>query len=98
MSIPTANEAVEAIEVADDAFQSWKNISIKERSGILNKFAVLCERDAEELAQLEALDVGKSIQNVRGFDVPFGIDCLRYYNNLIKEEPFEKRLKPWRNE
>ncbi|WP_343330813.1 aldehyde dehydrogenase family protein [Polaribacter staleyi] len=92
VSKPTADEAVEAIEAADKAFQSWKRVGAVERAKILTKFADLCERDGEELAQLEALDVGKSIQNARGFDVPFGIDSLRYYNNLIQEESFEKEL------
>lgn len=92
VSKPNANEAIEAIEVADIAFQTWKTKSAKERAAIINKFADFCERDAEELAQLEALDVGKSIANARGFDVPFGIDSLRYYADLITKEDFEKTL------
>jgi aldehyde dehydrogenase (NAD+) len=87
-----AKDTTNAIEVADKAFKTWKNVSPKERATIINKFADLCERDAEELAQLEALDVGKSINNARGFDVPFGIESLRYYANLIEKKSFEKSL------
>jgi aldehyde dehydrogenase (NAD+) len=93
VSKPDAKEAIETIEAANEAFKSWKQLSTIERAKILNKFADLCERDSEELAQLEALDVGKSIQNARGFDVPFGIDSLRYYNSLIQTESFEKDLE-----
>ncbi|ANQ49746.1 aldehyde dehydrogenase [Flammeovirga sp. MY04] len=83
----------DAIDAADAAFLQWKNYSPKQRAKILNRFADLCERDAEELAQLEALDVGKAINNARGFDVPFGIECIRYFSNLILEKDFEKNLE-----
>tara|TARA_R110001583_G_scaffold21479_4_gene81649 strand:- start:4222 stop:5451 length:1230 start_codon:yes stop_codon:yes gene_type:complete len=82
----------EAVEVAHNAFLSWRKVGAKERATLLNKLADLCERDTEELAQLETLDVGKSIVNARGFDVPFGIESLRYYADLIEKEPFEKSL------
>ncbi|NMH89534.1 aldehyde dehydrogenase family protein [Flavivirga algicola] len=87
-----ANDTKSAIETADKAFAEWKNVSPEKRAAIINKFADLCERDAEELAQLEALDVGKVVNNARGFDVPFGVESLRYYANLIQKETFEKTL------
>ena len=82
----------QAIEQADEAFKTWRNTNAKDRAALLHKLADLCERDAEELAQLEALDVGKSINNARGFDVPFGIACLRYYADLIENKTFEHVL------
>ncbi|TXG37294.1 aldehyde dehydrogenase family protein [Seonamhaeicola maritimus] len=92
VSRANANDTVKAVERADEAFNSWKKVSPKERAALLYKLADLCERDAEELAQLEALDVGKSVNNARGFDVPFGIESLRYYASLIENKAFEKSL------
>lgn len=85
-------DAIEAVEAAHNAFQSWKHVDHKERAILINRFADLCERDAEELAQLEALDVGKPVVNARGFDVPFGIESLRYYASLLNEDTFEETL------
>lgn len=87
-----AGDAEQAIEAAHAAFQSWQDTSPVERAALLRKLADLCERDAEELSQLEALDVGKPVENARGFDVPFGIDCLRYFADLCEKEDFETPL------
>ncbi|WP_370979683.1 aldehyde dehydrogenase [Agaribacterium sp. ZY112] len=87
------DDAVKAIEAADIAFQSWKQLSTAERAEKINKFADLCERDTEELAQLETLDVGKVIENARGFDVPFGVEALRYYTDLVQKIEFETVLE-----
>jgi len=35
-----------------------------------------------QLVELEALDIGKAIVNAEKFDIPFGIDCLRYRADL----------------
>ncbi|SFC75207.1 aldehyde dehydrogenase (NAD+) [Microbulbifer thermotolerans] len=85
-------DAEHAIEAAHVAFLSWQDTTNAERARLLRALADLCQRDAEELAQLEALDVGKPVENARGFDVPFGIECLRYYADLCEKEPFEKPL------
>ncbi len=92
VSKATPEDVEKAIESADEGFQIWKNYSPQQRAEVLNRFADLCERDAEELAQLEALDVGKVVNNARGFDVPFGIECFRYYADLIQKESFEDEL------
>ncbi|TYA74280.1 aldehyde dehydrogenase family protein [Seonamhaeicola marinus] len=92
VSKASGSDTEKAVEQADEAFKSWRKTSAKERARLLHKLADLCERDAEELAQLEALDVGKSVNNARGFDVPFGIESLRYYANLIENKDFEQVL------
>ncbi len=87
-----ATDAEQAIEAAHTAFQSWQDTIPAERATLLRKLADLCERDAEELSQLEALDVGKPVENARGFDVPFGIECLRYFADMCEKEEFETPL------
>ncbi|NME71846.1 aldehyde dehydrogenase family protein [Flammeovirga aprica] len=89
----SANDVEDAINAADKAFLQWKLYTPMQRAEVLKKFADLCERDSEELAQLEALDVGKAINNARGFDVPFGIECIRYFSDLILKKDFEQQLE-----
>jgi len=43
------------------------------------KLADLIERNADELAQLEALDNGKPYHVARAADLPLTIACYRYY-------------------
>lgn len=93
VSQSSKTDVEDAIEAADKAFLQWKSITPQQRAEILKRFADLCERDSEELAQLEALDVGKAINNARGFDVPFGIECIRYFSDLILEKDFEQKLE-----
>lgn len=33
---------------------------------------------------MESLDVGKAITATEGFDIPFGVACLRYFADLLQ--------------
>ncbi|EKM59608.1 uncharacterized protein PHACADRAFT_250213 [Phanerochaete carnosa HHB-10118-sp] len=70
-----------AVAAAREAFNTtWgKNVTGFERSRLLNKLADLMERDAQELAELEALNNGKPVRVARDFDVGDSVGCLRYY-------------------
>src|SRR3569832_284551 len=50
-----------------------------ERGRLLNKLADLVERNADQLARLEALDNGKPYQVALGADLPLTIACYRYF-------------------
>ena len=56
-----------AVAAARKAFKTtWgKNVTGFERSRLLNKLADLIERDAQELAELEALNNGKPVKIAR---------------------------------
>lgn len=56
-----------AVAAARDAFKTvWgKNVTGWERARLLNKLADLIERDAQELAELEALNNGKPVKIAR---------------------------------
>lgn len=82
VSMASKNDAVEAIESAHAAFPAWSGLAVGERAALLHRFANLLTEHQEVLAQLESLDVGKPIVNARGFDVPFGADCFRYFADL----------------
>jgi len=58
----------------------WSRIAPAERGRLIGALAGLIERQADELAQLEALDSGKPIAFARVVDVDMAIQQLRYYS------------------
>ena len=56
----------------------WRSLHYRDKKRILFKFADLMERDAEALAVLESLDVGKPIKDAMAGDIPQAIRSLRY--------------------
>jgi len=70
-----------AVRAARQALESraWRLQTPQARSLLLWRLADLIERDAEELAKLEAQDTGKPINEARYFDIPFTVDILRYF-------------------
>lgn len=77
-----APEMDEAVAAAWKAFPAWSALSPNERAVKLHRFAEQLEKHSADLALIESLDVGKAITAAEGFDVPFGIECLRYFANL----------------
>ena len=78
--VPSGTEAdVErAVDAARKAQPEWAEATPKERSEVLLKLADLVDEHAEELAQLETLNVGKPLMASRD-EMPFAADNLRYY-------------------
>lgn len=54
-----AEDVDSAVEAAQRAFPSWSSRSANERAAPLFKLAQLIQRDAEELAYLDAVCMGK---------------------------------------
>jgi acyl-CoA reductase-like NAD-dependent aldehyde dehydrogenase len=80
-----AAEIDAACRAADAAFPAWSGLAANERGVLLHRLADKLEAEAETLAQLEALDVGKAIVNAESFDVPFGIEGIRYFADLAAQ-------------
>ncbi|HUC84536.1 MAG TPA: aldehyde dehydrogenase family protein [Candidatus Acidoferrales bacterium] len=87
-----AAEVDEAMAAAWRAFPAWSALSPNERAVSLHRFAEKLEQHAADLALLESLDVGKAITAAEGFDVPFGIACLRYYADLSTHTHYDTPL------
>ena len=68
-----------AIEKADRAFQTWRNVSPGDRAKLLRKFAAIVEEHNEELAQLEVLNSGHTIGNAR-WEAGNVANVLNYYS------------------
>ena len=81
-----------AVEAAHQAFAKWSGLNVNERAALLNRLADKITEQSEILAQLEAIDVGKPVVNARGFDVPFGADCIRYFADLSKQATYDEPL------
>ena len=50
------------------------------------KYVNLVEENNEELALLDALDVGKVLTYGKARDIPFGASVLRYFLNVFKQK------------
>jgi acyl-CoA reductase-like NAD-dependent aldehyde dehydrogenase len=71
-------EADEAIARAKAAFPAWRDVSPGDRAKLLRRLARVLEGKVEELAQLEARNVGKPISDARG-EVGSVVDVFDYY-------------------
>jgi len=85
-------EIDQAFAAAQAAFPAWAKTSPVERAVLLHRFADLMEKHAADLIQIESLDVGKAIVNAEGFDIPFGVACVRYFADLIKRVEIDTPL------
>src|SRR5919107_2162514 len=72
------DETDAAIARARDAFPAWRAIAAGERAGLLRGVAARVREQAEELARLEARNVGKPISDARG-EVGMVADVFDYY-------------------
>ncbi|WP_132745798.1 aldehyde dehydrogenase family protein [Scopulibacillus darangshiensis] len=84
--LATVSEAIDedvnkAVNAARKAFDDgpWPKMDAAERGRLLYKLADLIEEHKEELAQLDTLDNGKPITEMRMADIPLTIDMFRYY-------------------
>lgn len=57
----------------------WTGLTPAERGKILWQLGDLLEAHADEIAELEMLDGGKTFAGARGGEIPFAADCFRYY-------------------
>lgn len=81
-----------AVEAAARAFPTWSALKPGERGAVLQRWADRMQAQAAELAQLESLDVGKAITAAEAFDIPFGLEGLRYFATLAGQSSYETPL------
>lgn len=81
IAVASAADVGRAVEAAHRTFESrvWQKLRPLDRGRLLERLALLVERDAEELARLETLDNGKPFAVSRNVDMKFAMDALRYY-------------------
>ena len=76
-----AEDVDRAVKAARRAFDdgSWRKVNPMQREALLLKIADLIEKHAQELAELETLDNGKTIFESRNVDIPGAAATFRYY-------------------
>ncbi|MDG9881853.1 gamma-aminobutyraldehyde dehydrogenase [Pseudomonas putida CSV86] len=80
-----SNEQVEtAIQAAHRAFAGWSRTTPQQRSNILLNIADALQRQADELARLEALNCGKPLHLARQDDLPAAIDVFRFFAGAVR--------------
>ncbi|MBK1875898.1 aldehyde dehydrogenase family protein [Pelagicoccus mobilis] len=88
----SAVELDSAVEAADKAFPAWSALPANERAIYLHRIADALEKNFDTIAEIETLDVGKTIENTKGFDIPFGVECIRYFADLSMSLPTDTPL------
>ncbi|MCG4455878.1 aldehyde dehydrogenase family protein [Pseudomonas sp. MMS21-TM103] len=58
---------------------AWRLLKPLERERLLHRLADLIETNAAELAEIESIDVGKSVAQARDVDIQGTIDTFRYF-------------------
>lgn len=76
-------DAKAAISAARKAFDSgdWPHTPATERAAVVRRIAELIQRDKEELAELESLDTGKTLEESR-IDMDDIVGVFRYYADI----------------
>jgi 1-pyrroline dehydrogenase len=74
----TAKDVDRAVDAAAAAFEKWQDSTPQDRSLMLLKLADRIEQNADELASLEADNVGKPIGLAKA-EIPFLVDNLRFF-------------------
>ncbi|PGY06734.1 CoA-acylating methylmalonate-semialdehyde dehydrogenase [Bacillus sp. AFS031507] len=74
----SAKEDVDkAVQVANEAFQSWSQVAVPKRARILFKYQQLLVDNWDELARLITIENGKSFKEAHG-EVLRGIECVEF--------------------
>jgi len=92
-------ETKEAIELADQAFKSWRNLTGIERGKILHKWFELQIEHLDDLAMILTLEQGKPLEEAKGeirygasFVEWFSEEAKRVYGDTIPGHQRDKRL------
>ena len=81
----TAEDIDRAVAAALKAFKSgsWSKMAPRARMEVMNRFAALVDENAEGLAVLETLDMGKPIADVVNIDLPAVVETIRFMAECI---------------
>lgn len=82
LDVASEREIAEAVHAARSALPGWKTTPASRREVLLRSLATLLTTHADELAELESLDVGKPITHAAYLDVPLSIEVVNYSAGL----------------
>ncbi|HEY8500618.1 MAG TPA: L-glutamate gamma-semialdehyde dehydrogenase [Clostridia bacterium] len=90
-------QAEKAIQYAAKTFESWKNVSARERAGYLFKAAAILRRRKFELSAWMVEEAGKNFQEADA-DTAEAIDFLEYYGRQALELDKGMKVYPYPGE
>ena len=79
----TKDETKKVIENANNAFQTWKNTTAKERSVILKKWGDLIVENVQDLAKIMTIEQGKPVAEAKG-EILMGASYIEFYAEEAK--------------
>ena len=82
----TYDDVERAVQVANEAFKTWRHTSQIERADLLLKIADAIEARKEHFAKVETYDNGKPIRETLNVDVPLAVDHFRYFAGVLRAE------------
>jgi acyl-CoA reductase-like NAD-dependent aldehyde dehydrogenase len=85
MSAASSKDVDRAVAAARSAFRSgcWSRMAPRDRMDILYRFARLIDANAEQLAVLDTLDMGKPISDMLGVDIPAVVETVQFMAEYI---------------
>ena len=96
-----ADTVAKAVASSRAAYEStWGEMSPRERAGLMRQVARKLQEHAEELADLESMEVGKPKRDAGRFDVAFSHTCFDYFagladtlhGDILDQGPIEARI------
>ncbi|AOE86931.1 aldehyde dehydrogenase family protein [Pseudomonas sp. TCU-HL1] len=77
----TPEDLDHAVQAARTQFDggAWSQLKPLERERLLHGLADLIEANADELAEIESIDMGKSVAQARAVDIQGTVDTFRYF-------------------
>ncbi len=83
MSSANAKDVDAAVAAARKAFRPWSRIAPRDRMEIMYRFTQLIDENAEQLAVLDTLDMGKPISDMLTADIPGVIQTIQFMAEYI---------------
>ncbi|KAK9856811.1 hypothetical protein WJX84_009835, partial [Apatococcus fuscideae] len=80
----TAAEFDHAVENAQEAFLSWRNVALPQRQRVMFRLQELIRQHTDELAANITLEQGKTLADAKG-DVFRGLEVVEYASGLARD-------------
>ena len=101
VAVATAVDVDAAVGNSRHAFVEWRALSPRERGALMRQVAARIREHVDELAELEAREVGKPRRDALRFDVSYSSPAFDYFGGLaetlhgevIDSGPIEARIK-----
>ncbi|MBR9906458.1 MAG: CoA-acylating methylmalonate-semialdehyde dehydrogenase [Gammaproteobacteria bacterium] len=77
----TQDEMKQAVESAQKAFLTWKEVAVSERARVMMRYQALLKEHHDEIAEILASETGKTFDDAKG-DVWRGIEVVEHAANI----------------